>query len=391
MTGRDWQIGRILGIPIKVHPSWFVVFAFLTWSLATGYFPAELPGQSALRYWGMGGVAAVLLFASVLLHELGHSYVALRYRVPIAQITLFFFGGMAQMRAEPPGPRAEFLIAIAGPIVSLVLAAGLFGLLFLGDGIEPLRGLFVLGVMLGNINLTLGVFNLIPGFPLDGGRVLRAGLWAWSGDFYGATRQASLVGQAFGLALGLLGAGLILSSLIHVLPSWAAANGGWMLLIGMFLFAIAKGSRRQASIRSSLSRVTVAEVMAQPVVTLAPELNVDEAATRYFLPYGYRGFPVVEDGHFIGMLVPADLQDVPQALWVWKSVRDLMHPSSRDMEITSDATALRALEHMMQGGHDRLVVVDQGRIVGLITRSGVGRVLQLGGAARTSPPAHGKK
>src|SRR5919204_2137166 len=164
MRLQNWQIGRLLGIPIKVHVSWFIIFGFVTWSLATGYLPDALPGQPSPRYWIMAGVATLLLFASVLLHELGHSYVALRYRIPIGQITLFIFGGVAQMRREPPGPRAEFLIAIAGPIVSFVLGAALLGM----STLTPDRqGLVALGILLGSINIQLGLFNLIPGFPLD--------------------------------------------------------------------------------------------------------------------------------------------------------------------------------------------------------------------------------
>jgi Zn-dependent protease len=165
----NWRIGRALGIPIHVHASWFVVFFFVTWSMATGYLPETLPGLSAPRYWGMGGIAALLLFLSVLLHELGHSYVALRYQIPIRQITLFIFGGMAHMGKEPPSPQAEFLIAMAGPLVSLILGAGCLGgamaveSLFARSGIQ---GLVVLGSLLGMVNVQLGLFNLIPGFPL---------------------------------------------------------------------------------------------------------------------------------------------------------------------------------------------------------------------------------
>ena len=382
MQGRDLQIGSILGIPIKVHASWFVVFVFLTWSLATGYFPEALPGLSNVRYWAMGGIATLLLFLSVLLHELGHSYVALRYRIPIGQIILFFFGGMAQMRQEPPGPRAEFLIAIAGPIVSFALAALLFGFVSLSSSIQGLDGLIVLGGMLGSINLTLGLFNLIPGFPLDGGRALRAGLWAWSGDFYRATAQASVVGQGFGMLLGLLGAGLILSAVSGIAPGAVAANGGWLILIGVFLFVIAKGSRHQAAIRASLSGVLVKEIMVQHVVTLHPDLMIEEAVSRYFLPHGYRAFPVVEDGHLVGMLSLSELQAIPQSRWAWQRVGDLMQPRSLFREVSPEASALHALEQMVQKGQSRLAVVQGGALVGLITRSGIARVLQLRGGAR---------
>ncbi len=379
MITRNWQIARILGIPIKVHGSWFLVFAFLTWSLASGYFPEALPGLSELRYWGMGGVAALLLFVSVLLHELGHSYVALKYRVPIGQITLFFFGGMAQMRREPPSPRAEFMIAIAGPIVSLVLAGVLFWAVSLSNSAQDLGGLVVLGGMLGSINLTIGVFNLIPGFPLDGGRVLRAGLWAWSGDFYRATSQAAVAGQGFGVAFGLLGVGFIVGALAGVLPGAVAANGVWVLLIGTFLFVVAKGGRHQAALRGSLARMAVREVMVRQVITLQPDLSVEEAVTQYFLAHGYRAFPVVEGGRLIGMLTVSEVHAIPQSLWGWRRVRDIMQPWHSVMEVSPEESLLFALDQMTQDEQNLLGVVQDGVFVGLLTRSGLSHALQLRG------------
>src|SRR5574338_38799 len=245
MQGPDWQIGRIYGIPIRIHISWLLVFWFVTWGLATGYLPDALPGLSAPRYWAMGAVASLLLFGSVLLHELGHSYVALKYRIPIGQITLFIFGGVAQMRQEPPNPRAEFLIAIAGPIVSLVIAGICLGLVALAEASsigETFRGLIALGAVLGVVNTNLGLFNLLPGFPLDGGRVLRAGLWAWTKDFYRATGQAAMVGLLFGLAFGLIGALLVIGAVSGSLSGQLASSGGWIILLGVFLFAAARGS-----------------------------------------------------------------------------------------------------------------------------------------------------
>jgi len=228
MSLSNWRIGRALGIPIHVHASWLVVFFFMTWSLATGYLPEMLPGLSSARYWGMGGVAALLLFLSVLLHELGHSYVALRYQIPINQITLFIFGGMAHMGKEPPSPRAEFLIAMAGPLVSLLLGAGCLGGAVAVDSLSAgsgFQGLAVLGGLLGVVNVQLGLFNLIPGFPLDGGRVLRAGLWAWNKDFHRATSQAALTGIGFGVGLGLTGA-VLMENLMPVF-----ASDDWIALI----------------------------------------------------------------------------------------------------------------------------------------------------------------
>jgi Zn-dependent protease/predicted transcriptional regulator len=374
MFSGNWQIGRLLGIPIKVHSSWFLIFAFVTWSLATDYLPDSLPGLETARYWAMGAVAAVLLFASVLLHELGHSYVALRYRIPIGQITLFIFGGVAQMRREPPGPRAEFLIAIAGPAVSFVLGALLLGM----AALTPTRqGLVALGVLLGSINMQLGLFNLIPGFPLDGGRVLRAGLWAWTGDFFRATRHASLVGQGFGLLFALMGGSIMLSAASGWVPPVLAANGGWVILIGLFLFAAARGSRRQASIQASLAREAVGSLMVRDVVTVEPDITVDEAVIRYFGRYGYDSFPVTEGDRFVGMVSIREIQSVPRALWPLRRIREVMEPQSEALQVTPETPATHALEQMIREGQYHLAVVQQGRLVGLLTRSAMTRLLQL--------------
>ncbi|MCX5721693.1 MAG: site-2 protease family protein [Nitrospirae bacterium] len=375
-----WKIGRVLGIPIHVHASWFAVFFFVTWSLATGYLPETLPGLSELRYWGMGGISSLLLFLSVLLHELGHSYVALHYRIPISQITLFIFGGMAHMGKEPPSPRAEFLIALAGPLVSLLLGVGCLGgamavdSLFSGLG---LQGFVVLGGLLGMVNVQLGLFNLIPGFPLDGGRALRAGLWAWNKDFNRATSQAALTGIGFGVALGVIGAVVLAGAWSGALGHSIAANGGWLILIGSFLFSAALSSKRQAAMRSSLAAVTVRQVMVHPVVTVPPDMAVQDAVDQYFVAHGFGGFPVCEEGQVVGVVTVGDVQAIATALWPWRRVRDIMCPVPQAFCIPPDWSVMQAMERMAHGGWDRLVVVEDGAIVGLITRSAIAQFLQL--------------
>ncbi len=383
MSNRDWEICRIHGIPIKVNVSWFIVFAFVSWSLATGYLPEMLPGLSAGRYWVMGMVSAVLLFVSVLLHELGHSVVAIRYQIPIKQITLFIFGGVALMTKEPPGPRAEFNIAIAGPVVSFLLAGLLLGSVWWVDDSPSLEGLVVLGLLLGGINLQLGLFNLIPGFPLDGGRVLRAGLWAWTGDFYRATKQAAWAGQGFGVAMGLMGGLLILGGFTAFIPSSVATSGGWMMLIGLFLFASAKSSRRQAVFRESLEELRVGDVMIREVVSLAPQVSLQEAESDYFLRYGYAGFPVVEEGHVVGMMHVANVQAVPPLQRPWRRVGDVMAPWVPEMAVAPQVSVLAALEQMIRENLTRLVVLQDGQVVGLVTRSGIARFLELRGERRS--------
>ena len=375
-----WRIGRALGIPIYVHASWFVVFFLVASSLATGYLPEMLPGLSVPRYWSMGSIAALLLFLSVLLHELGHSYVALRYQVPIKQITLFIFGGMAHMGKEPPSPRAEFLIAMAGPLVSLILGAGCLGGVMAVDAWftrSGLQGLVVLGSLLGMVNVQLGLFNLIPGFPLDGGRVLRAGLWALNNDFNRATSQASLAGLGFGVALGLLGAALMLGTWSGALGQSISTNGGWLIFIGLFLFSAALSSRRQATKRASLASMTVRQVMVHHAVTLLPDMTVQDAVDHYFVTHGFGGFPVCSEGKILGLLTVRDVHALPTGLWPWRRVSEIMRPASPSFCIAPDLSVMQAMEHMVQSGWDRLMVVENEEIVGLVTRSAIAHFLQL--------------
>jgi Zn-dependent protease len=311
---------------------------------------------------------------------LGHSYMALRYRIPIRQITLFIFGGVAHMGKEPPSPRAEFLIAMAGPLVSLILgAACLVGALaveyvFAQPGFQ---GLVVLASLLGMVNVQLGLFNLIPGFPLDGGRVLRAGLWAWNRDFNRATSQAALAGVGFGVGLGLIGAILVMGTWSGALGESIAMNGGWLIFIGAFLFSAALSSRRQAGQRTSLTSVTVRQVMAHRVVTLPPDMSVQDAVDQYFVIHGFGGFPICSEGQVLGVLTVQDVQALPTGFWPRRCVREIMRPTSPAFCIHPDWSIMQAMELMAQGEWDRLVVLENEEIVGLITRSAIARFLQL--------------
>ena len=333
----------------------------------------------------MGAVAALLLFLSVLLHELGHSYVALRYRIPIGQITLFLFGGVAHMRKEPPSPLAEFLIAIAGPVVSFAIGAFCFGL---AVAVESLffpaggHGFVVLGGLLGFNNVVLGLFNLIPGFPLDGGRALRAGLWAWGKNFNRATSQAAFIGLSFGVLLGGLGALLLGGAIAGIFNPSTAGNGGWLIFIGAFLFGAAWSTRRQVAIRTALSTAVVRDVMIRAVVTIPLQTTVQAAVDEFFVAYGYGGFPVSDEGQVVGLIAVEDVQAIPQSLWSWRTVKDVMHPASPALFIPPDWSIMQAMERMAQTGWDRLVVVEDGQPVGLVTRSAFAQFLQLHKQAR---------
>jgi Zn-dependent protease/CBS domain-containing protein len=364
--GRSWQIGRIFGIPLRIHVSWFLVFALVSWSLARHYFPTVLSHLFAWQYWSLGITAALLLFASVLVHELGHCLVAMRYRIPIAQITLFIFGGMAQIKREAPTPKAEFLIAIAGPIVSIVLGLCFWVLAELPGA--PLA-LVAVSEHLRNINLMLAIFNLVPGYPLDGGRVLRAGLWAWSKNFHQATRYSARVGQGFAALLMLFG--------FYDVVAGLEIGGVWFLLIGAFLYTAAHSTHRQVSFQESLLGLRVGDVMTPDVVMLGAGLTLDEAVDKYFLRFGFGGFPVVEDGRLVGMLSLKELKAIPRERWRVLTVGEVMVPYGFYSEIHPDEPITAAMERMFHDDRSRLVVMDGDKVLGLVTRSGIARFLDL--------------
>ena len=239
-----------------------------------------------------------------------------------------------------------------------------------------MHGLAALGTLLGMVNTQLGLFNLLPGFPLDGGRALRAGLWAWGKDYYRATSQAALVGLLFGVSFGLFGALLLVGGLSGTAPSSLASSGGWIVLLGAFLFSAARGSRKQAAIRSSLASVPVRELMVANVVALTPEITVEEAVNQYFLPYGYGGFPVVQDGRLVGVVGVRDVQAVRNSLWAFRRVADIMQTSDDDMVVAPDVSAMQALERMLALGAERLVVVQDGQLLGLVTRASIGHFIE---------------
>ena len=284
------------------------------------------------------------------------------------------------MRKEAPTPRAEFLIAVAGPAVSFMLGAVCLGFVELTEPIQQqrgLRGLIILSTLLGAVNMQLGLFNLIPGFPLDGGRVLRAGLWAWGKDFYRATKQASIFGLGFGIVFVLLGFALLMGSVMGIAPVSMASNGSWIVLIGAFLFAAALASRRQAAIRQSLAAVPIRNLMVTTVVSIPSQCTIEEAVNQYFQPYGYGGFPVLEDGRLVGLITVHDIQSVSSAEWPWRHVGQLMRPVSPSLIVEPDTPVIDVMERMAREGWDRLVVMLDGHVVGLVTQSAILHFLQL--------------
>ena len=360
-----WRIGTVMGIPIRVHFSWLIVFGLITWSLSTYYFPNAAPDLPTASYWTKGALAALLLFASVVFHELAHSFVAKKYKISIKSITLFVFGGVAQMLGEPPHPKAEFRIAIAGPLSSFLLSALFFFLSMNGAG-----GIKALFSYLAQINLMIAVFNLIPGFPMDGGRVLKSAIWSKTKNFYYATQKASSIGRKIALFFIFFG----IFSLFTRMP-----GGLWLMLIGWFLYTAAQASYQQSTLQESLSGIKVKDIMVKDIVTLSSSMTVDEAVNAYFLRYGYGGFPVIEDGKFLGIVTLKEIKEVPRENWSKVKVSDVFVPHSTRWQVASEEDIMKALELMITEDKGRIAVTKNEGIIGLITRNGIARYVQIMG------------
>jgi Zn-dependent protease/CBS domain-containing protein len=360
----SWKIFTIWGIPIRIHFSWLIVFGLITWSLSTYYFPKAAPELPASSHWIKGAAGALLLFSSVTFHELAHSFVSRRYKITILSITLFIFGGVAQMKGEPPTPKAELRIAIAGPLSSFLLS-GVFFILYVVASSSGVKALYS---YLAQINLILGIFNLIPGFPMDGGRVLRALIWEKTKDYFHATKKASGIGQRIALFF-------IFFGLFSILTGFA--GGFWLMLIGWFLYTAAQSSFQQASFQEALSGVKVKDVMSRNIVTLNPSITVDEAVNNYFLKYGYGGFPVFEDDRFVGIVTLKEIRNVPRHNWMKIKVHEILIPRNSEWEVSPEDDALKALELMIMKDKGRLAVIDNNKIIGLITRNGIARYIQI--------------
>jgi Zn-dependent protease/predicted transcriptional regulator len=366
LFGGSWKIATIMGIPIRLHYSWLIVFGLITWSLSTYYFPKAAPELPIASYWIKGTLAAVLFFSSICFHELAHSYIARKYNLAVVSITLFIFGGVAQINGEPPNPKAEFRIAIAGPLSSLLLA-----LLFFLVSMNVSGGMEALFVYLARINFIIAVFNLIPGFPMDGGRVLRSVLWSRTKNFFQATRSAARIGQRIALFFILFG----LVSIFTGVP-----GGLWLMIIGWFLYAAAQSSYQLSTLQEILSGVKVRDVMVKDVVGFSSSVTIEEAVDNFFLRYGYGGFPVFEDGRFLGIITLKEVKDVPRENWGRVKVSEVFVPHDGRWEVSPEEYVIKALELMIKEDKGRLVIMEGERLAGLITRNGIARYVQIKGS-----------
>ncbi|HSM12337.1 MAG TPA: site-2 protease family protein [Lysobacter sp.] len=386
-----FRLGSLFGIEVAIDWSLTVIFLLIAFSLAVGVFPAWHPDWSPALNWVTALAAAVVFFASLLAHEFSHALVGRRIGVDVRRITLFMFGGMAHMENEPPSWRGEFLMAIVGPLTSLVLglaflwiAAAVHGpILF--DPDDPGATLATLGpvvsvlLWLGPINILLAVFNLVPGFPLDGGRVLRALLWGATGNQQLATRWASRAGQAFGWVLIATGILMILGWSVPVFGT-GFVGGLWLIFIGWFLNAAAVASYRQLLLQHSLGDVPVRRLMQSSVTRVDPQMRVGTLVEELVMPSGQRAFPVEVDGRLAGMVSLRDLQKIQREAWDRTSVGQIMTPVGRLTMLAPGQSAAEALDILGQRDLNQLPVVSGEVLQGLLRREDIVKWLALHGA-----------
>ncbi|MGH7173737.1 MAG: site-2 protease family protein [Gemmataceae bacterium] len=376
MFGRRWKLFRLCGIAVSLDASWLIILVLLTFSIASlfpvlmrDYFGDTAPALPSYAYWLMGLIAAVAFFGCILLHELGHAIVGRARGMPIRGITLFLFGGVAELEEEPSSASTEFLMAIAGPVVSVILGIGfalLTGIGYYGRWAPPV--LMVLGY-LASINLLVLAFNLIPAFPLDGGRVFRSILWTATGDLRRATLWASRAGQAFSWLLIFWGVGQFFTG------NWL--GGIWTGLIGLFLNNAAQGSYQQVLIRQALQGEPVRRFMNSEPIVVPPALDLLHWVEDFVYRYHHKAFPVVSDGHLEGCITTQALAGIPRAEWDQHTVGEVMRRDLRTIAIPPDADALDALGRMRRTGSSRLLVTERGRLLGMVSLKDLLRFLSL--------------
>ncbi|MBS0001482.1 MAG: site-2 protease family protein [Thioalkalivibrio sp.] len=369
MFGESFSLFRVLGFEIRANVTWLFLALLVTWSLAGGFFPFVYPDLTPLTYWTMALIGMLGLFFSLLFHELSHSVVARAHGLPVHRITLFLFGGAAEIESEPKEPRVEFQMAIAGPIASVVLGVAfyLLAVAMVTVGIPE----HVAGVAryLGFINILLAVFNMVPGFPLDGGRVLRAALWHLKGDIRWATRWATRMGQGFGLLLVALG-----------FVNFIAGNfvgGMWWFLIGLFVQAAATASYQQLLTQQALAGRTVRRFMTADPVTVPADATVEEFVEEYLYHHNFDRFPVVRGERLVGSIGLSEVRDVPGDERGETRVEDACEQRVKENTIEADMKADEALKRMQQSRTGRLMVTDGERLVGMLVLKDLLRYLDV--------------
>lgn len=360
MLGKRISLFKLLGFEVGIDWSWIIIAILILWSLSTGFFPMYYKNLSTEMYWMMGLVGAAGLFLSIIFHEFCHSMMARRYGMPMKGITLFIFGGVAQMEDEPPSSKAEFMVAIVGPLSSLAIGLIFYGIYIFGKNAglpEPVNG--VVGY-LAFINGILAGFNIIPAFPLDGGRVLRSILWGLKKNLKWATRVSSWIGTGFGILLIVLG-------IVNVLRG-NFVGGMWWLLIGMFLHGAAKSAYQQLIMRKALEGEPLTKLMKTDPVTVPASVSLKEFVEDYVYRHHYKMFPVMDNSNKLaGCITTKQLKEVPKENWDQKKVADLAMQCSPENSVDSKEDAMRALSKMKSNSASRLMVTEGDHLLGIIS------------------------
>ncbi len=360
------RLGKIFGFEISLDYSWFIIFALIIFVLSFAVFPQLIPGLSSAAYIAIGVIVSILFFGSVLFHELMHSLVARRYGITIAGIRLMIFGGVSQISAEPPTPGIEFKMAIVGPLSSIVLGGVFLGIYFAGRQLGFSPFINVAAFYLGYINVLLGVFNLLPGFPLDGGRVFRSIVWYFTGNLRRATGIAAGIGKGIAYIMIFFGiAGIFTGSLSLI----------WFALIGWFLLRAAEAEYQEVVYHEALKGVKVGQVMTPNPTTVDPDITVGDAVRDYFLKHDWVAYPVVKNEETKGIITLKSIQNLPRASWGSTRVGDIMHPVSANIVTNPDVEVFDILPKLVTMAEGRMLVIKDELLVGILTGTDVNRAI----------------
>ena len=370
MFGRRIRLFKLLGFEVRIDWSWIIIAILIAWSLSKGLFPSYYKGLSTQTYWWMGIIGAAGLFLSIIVHEFSHSLVARKYGLPMKGITLFIFGGVAEMAEEPTSAKVEFLMALVGPLSSILIALMFYVIYILGKQGGVAEPIVAVVGYLGWINAILAGFNLLPAFPLDGGRILRSILWGAKKNLRWATYVSSRIGSGFGILLIVLG-------VVQVFRG-NFIGGMWWFLIGMFLQSAAKASYQQLITRRALEGEPIRRFMKTDPVTVSPAISLDQLVEDYFYKYHFKMFPVVEDSdRILGCVTTKHVKEIPREEWRQKTVGEIAAQCSPENTVDPQADAMKALSLMNRTGNSRLMVVEGDRLVGIISLKDMLQLLSL--------------
>jgi Zn-dependent protease len=363
----SFRVGRLFGIPLEIDASWFFIFFLVSFTLVTSYFPGALPDREPVVYVVAGVVTALAFFGSLVLHELAHSLVARAGGMRVSKVTLFIFGGVSQMQEDPKRPGHEFVMAAAGPGTSLAIALACFAALggLRTVGVDELATVAI--EYLAIINLALAAFNMLPGYPLDGGRVLHSLLWWVTKDSLKATKWASRAGQVIGMLLiGIAVLGVLRGSFDLV----------WFAVMGWFISTLAAGAYQQQLLRSRLAEIPVSAAMSTPPILVPAEVTLEEMGHSYFLGGRHTRYPVVKDNRVIGIVDLRKASEIPRDQWASVTAAEVAGRDLRDVLTAPDATVESVLAQLDPDGPGAVLVVDDGRLAGIVTRADVIRLIR---------------